>query len=113
MNNGKTHAFFSWAAENATVPDWEYPSHPRSDSNNANSGTGHGIEAAQGGMLQAPVWRGEKKPQYVVKADEDSFIMLGELERRLRVVPRMKTYWGCELCISCCGKKDSVSLQRT
>ncbi|OXG27857.1 hypothetical protein C367_02537 [Cryptococcus neoformans Ze90-1] len=94
MNNGKTHAFFSWAAENATVPDWEYPSYPRSDSNNANSGTGHGIEAAQGGMLQAPVWRGEKKPQYVVKADEDSFIMLGELERRLRVVPRMKTYWG-------------------
>lgn len=31
--------------------------------------------------------------------------MLGELERRLRVVPRMKTYWGCELCIPPYGKK--------
>ncbi|ADV24329.1 conserved hypothetical protein [Cryptococcus gattii WM276] len=94
MNSGKTYAFFSWAAENASVPDWEYPSHPRSDSDDFNSDARHGIEAAQGGKLHAPVWRGEKKPQYVVKADEDSFIMLGELERRLRVVPRMRTYWG-------------------
>lgn len=100
MNSGKTYAFFTWAAENATVPDWEYPSHPRSDSDHVSSGARHGIEAAQGGKLHAPVWRGEKKPQYVVKADEDSFIMLGELERRLRVVPRIKTYWGCECTFS-------------
>ncbi|WVW78866.1 hypothetical protein I302_100829 [Kwoniella bestiolae CBS 10118] len=70
MNSGKTHAFFSWAAENATVPEWEYPSD------------------------QSPVWKSERKPDYVVKADEDSFIMLGELEKKLRVAPRSKAFWG-------------------
>ncbi|CAD6567355.1 MAG: hypothetical protein TREMPRED_003558 [Tremellales sp. Tagirdzhanova-0007] len=74
MNAGKTHAFFSWAAENATVPDWEYPL----------------VHEGPTG----PVWRGEKRPAYVVKADEDSFIMLGELEWRLRAAPRTKAYWG-------------------
>lgn len=74
MNSGKTHAFFSWAAENATVPHWEYPTD------------------------DAPVYKGERAPAYVVKADEDSFIMLGELERRLRVAPRSKAYWGCTCC---------------
>ncbi|KAJ9104532.1 hypothetical protein QFC21_002028 [Naganishia friedmannii] len=41
-----------------------------------------------------PVYRGEKRPDYIVKADEDSFLVLGELERRLRVAPRKLTYWG-------------------
>lgn len=44
----------------------------------------------------SPVYRGERRPDYIVKADEDSFIVLGELERRLRVAPRRLTYWGCE-----------------
>jgi hypothetical protein len=35
------------------------------------------------------------RPDYVMKADDDSFIMLGELERRLRVIPRTLAYWGC------------------
>jgi hypothetical protein len=61
MNSGKTHAFFSWAAENASV----YPG---------------------------------QRPDYVVKADDDSFIMLGELEHRLRLAPRQKSIWGCEWC---------------
>jgi len=85
MNSGKTHAFFSWAAENATVPDWEYPAFQRQ------SGENQALET-----LTSPVWRGVKTPAYVVKADEDSFIMLGELERRLRVAPRTKAYWGCK-----------------
>lgn len=82
MNSGKTHAFFSWAAANATVPHWEYP--PVEQRGNEPS------------VRPAPVWKGERRPQYVVKADDDSFIMLGELERRLRVAPRTKTYWGCK-----------------
>jgi len=86
MNGGKTHAFFSWAAENATVPDWEYPSFRRALNQDDESSE----------TLSAPLWRGEKRPAYVVKADEDSFIMLGELERRLRVAPRTKAYWGCK-----------------
>ena len=76
MNAGKTHAFFSWAAENAMVPDWDYPSIDETSA--------------------VPVWKGDKRPAYVVKADEDSFIMLGELERRLRAAPRTKAYWGCK-----------------
>ncbi|KAK4683761.1 hypothetical protein P7C73_g6468, partial [Tremellales sp. Uapishka_1] len=79
MNSGKTHAFFSWAAENATIPDWEYPLM---------------LKDLDDPVVQNPIYRGERRPEYVVKADEDSFIMLGELERRLRVVPRTKSYWG-------------------
>jgi len=90
MNSGKTHAFFTWAAANATVPHWEYPA----------------AEERQGELSTrpAPVWKGERRPQYVVKADDDSFIMLGELERRLRVAPRNKTYWGCKLSLQAAGR---------
>ncbi|ORY25363.1 hypothetical protein BCR39DRAFT_544488 [Naematelia encephala] len=80
MNSGKTYAFFSWAAQNATVPYWEYPSRLSSEQDND--------------VRSPAVWKGERKPQYVVKADDDSFIMLGELERRLRAAPRNKAYWG-------------------
>lgn len=76
MNSGKTHAFFSWAAEGATVPHWEYP---RSDDEE-----------------RSAVYMGERPAQYVIKADDDAFLMLGELERRLRVAPREMAYWGCE-----------------
>ena len=92
MNSGKTHAFFSWAAENATVPDWEYPTHPRSSSSESDFPLSYVSE--DGSVRPSPVWRGERRPDYVVKADEDSFIMLGELERRLRIAPRSKAYWG-------------------
>lgn len=37
------------------------------------------------------------RPDYVMKADDDAFIMLDELEKRLRVTPRTLTYWGCKL----------------
>ncbi|WVR04298.1 hypothetical protein IAU60_001298 [Kwoniella sp. DSM 27419] len=81
MNSGKTHAFFSWASENATVPAWEYPARLTDED-------GSPLGRAQ------PIWRGEKKPSYVVKADDDAMIMLGELETRLRVAPRNKAFWG-------------------
>ncbi|KAK0525101.1 hypothetical protein OC834_005288 [Tilletia horrida] len=78
MNQGKTHAYFRWAAENATVPillsqEPKSPSYP-------------------GATLRSTVaW---KKADYVVKADDDAFIVLSELERHLRVSPRTGTYWG-------------------
>ncbi|QRV78401.1 glycosyltransferase family 31 protein [Ceratobasidium sp. AG-Ba] len=53
MNQGKTHAYFSWARDHALVP-------PAS-----------GVE-----------W---VRPEYVVKTDDDSFVVLDELEARLRV----------------------------
>ncbi|WVQ76649.1 hypothetical protein IAR50_006323 [Cryptococcus sp. DSM 104548] len=91
MNSGKTHAFFSWAAENATVPDWQYPNHPREEGEDDGESD---VERERGGKANAPIWMGEKRPDYVVKADEDAFIMLGELEKRLRVAPRSKAFWG-------------------
>ncbi|KAL8293111.1 hypothetical protein RQP46_000805 [Phenoliferia psychrophenolica] len=73
MNRGKTHAFFTWARENATVPV-----HYRRRGDGASDEVGVGF----------------KRADYVVKADHDSFIMLDELERNLRITPREKTYWG-------------------
>ena len=71
MNKGKTHAFFNWANENATVPVYYK-------------------------TKQDAVGLGFQKVDYVVKADDDAFLVLSELERHLRVSPRTKTYWGCE-----------------
>lgn len=137
MNSGKTHAFFSWAADHAMVPDWTYPSiesdvpnaeEPstpnahlrtrrlqrisRGQSQNILPGDHHRQLAADalaeessadatGPSVRAkpwstPVYQGERRPDYIVKADEDSFIVLGELERRLRVSPRKLTYYGCK-----------------
>ncbi|KAK4703286.1 hypothetical protein P7C70_g2931, partial [Phenoliferia sp. Uapishka_3] len=70
MNRGKTHAYFTWAQQNATVP----------------------INYRRKGSDEVGV--GFKRADYVVKADHDSFIRLDELERNLRVTPREKTYWG-------------------
>lgn len=71
MNRGKTFEFFKWASENATISvGWE----------NGKGERGLG-------------WR---KVDYVVKADDDTFLRLDELERHLRVAPREKVYWGCE-----------------
>lgn len=92
MNEGKTHAFFTWASTEAWVPpvyfetavpppQFSYsnrtsvpptflaehdPAHTRLDKNSAHP----------------KFW---VRPDFVVKADDDSFIMLAELEARLRV----------------------------
>ncbi|BGP05951.1 hypothetical protein OF846_001640 [Rhodotorula toruloides] len=77
MNKGKTFRYFSWAAENATVPVfYALP----------------GQDGLVDGQRQVGV--GFRKADYVVKADDDSFIDLGELERHLRITPRENTYWG-------------------
>ena len=73
MNKGKTHAFFQWANENATIPVF-YHSPSR----------------------QQEIGVAFKKADYVVKADDDAFLVLSELERHLRVSPREQTYWGCK-----------------
>ncbi|GAA5951724.1 hypothetical protein JCM3765_003095 [Sporobolomyces pararoseus] len=76
MNKGKTFAFFNWANENATVPVY-YST---------------GGEGGEDGKKEVGV--GFKKVDYVVKADDDAFIVLSELERHLRLTPRENTYWG-------------------
>jgi hypothetical protein len=83
MNRGKTHAYFTWAAENATVPVYYTP--PVSNS----------------GQVER-VGVGFRKADFVVKADDDSFLVLSELERHLRIAPKDNTYWGCQLSIFNC-----------
>ncbi|SNX85573.1 uncharacterized protein MEPE_04282 [Melanopsichium pennsylvanicum] len=104
MNRGKTHAFFRWAAENATVPflrafDDEQQQHLGSTqlSERGWHGNRHGQTREVLGGSADQVRRYEvlwKKADYVVKADDDAYIILEELERHLRVAPRQMTYWG-------------------
>lgn len=104
----KTHGFYKWAAENATIP-FLRPIAPARGLNYTVSNTYIPSATAPGGLsnwdhssqaaddahderLRYQVaW---KKVDYVVKADDDSFIVLDELERHLRVAPRKMTYWG-------------------
>ncbi|KAK7064248.1 glycosyltransferase family 31 protein [Favolaschia claudopus] len=91
MNGGKTHTFYSWAALNAWVPP-VYPEigvkpHPFSYSNRSFPppplAPHDPILAHKDRDSGRPVpW---VRPDYVVKVDDDSFVMLAELEARLRV----------------------------
>lgn len=93
MNSGKTHTFFTWAASMAWVPpvyfDTDIPL-PNFSYSNASSpmrfiASHDPIYARQdraSGPSAAQEW---VRPDFVVKVDDDSFVMLAELEARLRV----------------------------
>ncbi|KAF7306905.1 Glycosyltransferase family 31 protein [Mycena indigotica] len=92
MNSGKTHTFYSWAALNAWVP----PVYPE-------TGTKPHMFSYSARTLPPPAlaphdpllaWKDKStsgtpmpwvRPDFVVKMDDDSFVMLAELEARLRV----------------------------
>ena len=90
MNNGKTYTFFSWAAINAWVPPIYRPSGvPSPILSYSNSTSPPPLLAKHDPFL---AWENLDatskpwvKPDYVVKVDDDSFIMLAELEARLRL----------------------------
>lgn len=93
MNGGKTHTFFQWAAIHAWVPpDLIGSSKTLSSFSYANiTGPPQRLaphdpiqqhrEAAAAKKQRQP-WT---RPDFVVKMDDDSFVMLAELETRLRV----------------------------
>lgn len=89
MNDGKTHTFFSWASINAWVPPVYFNSTippPRFTYSNFTSSppplAPHDPSLAwQHRSLNSNPW---VRPDYVVKVDDDSFLMLAELEARLR-----------------------------
>lgn len=98
MNAGKTHAYFTWASSNALVPAPVTPFSPLPSSSTANPFTFSYSNATFPGPLFAehdPIQiRQERasgqvrpwvRPDFVVKADDDAFVMLAELESRLRV----------------------------
>lgn len=81
MNNGKTHAYFSWAARHAWVPPPQTPL-PFSYANQTK------IPPSLAPHDPRPLPNSPKewvRPDFVLKADDDSFVMLAELEARLRV----------------------------
>ena len=95
MNAGKTHAYFTWASSNAAVPGPAavLPSSPPNSpftfsySNAtfpvpllADHDPAHLWQERASGYMRPWV-----RPDFVVKADDDAFVMLAELESRLRV----------------------------
>jgi hypothetical protein len=88
MNSGKTHAFFSWASAEARVPppyvEAEVPTPIYSYSNTSSPApplAAHDPLLAHQDNTQRP-W---VRPDFILKSDDDSFVMLAELEARLRV----------------------------
>ncbi|PPQ80805.1 hypothetical protein CVT25_001930 [Psilocybe cyanescens] len=91
MNNGKSHTFFSWAAINAWVPPVYKPSTvpPPSFSYSNFTSTPPSLATHDPFLAWQDVGSGKPKPwvrpDFVVKVDDDSFVMLAELEARLRL----------------------------
>jgi len=98
MNAGKTHAYFTWASSNALVPApvTTLPSSPSSPVNNPfkfsySNATFPAPLLADHDPIQ--LWQERAsghvrpwvRPDFVTKADDDAFVMLAELEARLRV----------------------------
>lgn len=92
MNSGKTHSFFSWASLNAWVPplyptasdtplpQFSYSNYTATPPSLAPHDPFAAWENIQSGQVRSWV-----RPDFVVKVDDDSFVMLAELESRLRV----------------------------
>lgn len=90
MNSGKTHAYFTWAASSAWVPPhYETTSNPPIFS--YSNATSPAPPLAKHDPIQA--WHDSLsdqrqpwvRPDFVAKVDDDAFVMLAELEARLRV----------------------------
>lgn len=96
MNAGKTHTFFSWASINAWVPplyvdtpmplpQFSYANYTASPPPLAPHDPSHAWQDRNTGRPKPWV-----RPDYVVKVDDDSFVMLAELESRLRLELHVK-----------------------
>jgi len=90
MNSGKTHTFYSWASINAWVPPiyLETPS-PLPPFSYSNYSTSPPHLASHDPLYAWSSHVSEKpkhwvRPDFVVKVDDDAFVMLAELEARLR-----------------------------
>ena len=100
MNSGKTHAFFTWAATEAWVPPLAANSNrnPPPSYSYANMTAPSTIPLAKHdpyNVRQEWHMTGQQapwvRPDFVVKVDDDSFVMLAELESRLRVELHART----------------------
>lgn len=91
MNGGKTHKFFSWASLNAWVPPIYRSSTvpPPTFSYSNSTSTPPSLAPHDPFLAWQDVSSGQAKPwvrpDFVVKVDDDAFVMLAELEARLRL----------------------------
>lgn len=98
MNTGKTHAYYTWAHTSAFVPpppsSFSSTSYPFAHSfqpwySTSNTSPAPHILAPHDPLPYDAYTTHSSlnwtRPEYVVKADDDSFVMLAELEGRLRV----------------------------
>jgi hypothetical protein len=97
MNSGKTYAFFTWASENGWVPPVYFNTISQAPKVSYANITGtppplaphDPIHAHKDKTSHANSRHSRPKPwvrpDYVVKVDDDSFVMLAELEARLRL----------------------------
>lgn len=90
MNGGKSYTFFSWAAINAWVPPvYKVSTVPPPTFSYSNATSSPPSLATHDPFIAwSDINSGRSKawvrPDFVVKVDDDSFIMLAELEARLR-----------------------------
>lgn len=100
MNSGKTHAFFTWAASDAWVPPLTANAsrHQAPSYSYSNTTARAPVPLAKHdpyGARQEWHMTGQQtpwvRPDFVAKVDDDSFVMLAELEARLRVELHTRT----------------------
>jgi hypothetical protein len=105
MNSGKTHTFFTWAADHAWVPP--LPSNTSllaAHFSYSSNTTEAPLALAPHDPSSAGIGRNAQpwvRPDFVLKSDDDSFVMLAELEARLRVELHSTTanataYWAMQ-----------------
>ncbi|KAG0708833.1 glycosyltransferase family 31 protein [Suillus ampliporus] len=91
MNSGKSHAYFTWAASNAWVPPVYFnATHPVPEFSYSDQYTPAPRLAPHDPYL---AWKDSAsghprpwvRPDYVAKVDDDAFVMLAELESRMRL----------------------------
>jgi hypothetical protein len=89
MNSGKTWEFFSWAATDSWVPPVYFntskPAPILSYSNITSPPPPLAPHDPFHAQRENNLFRPWVRPDYVVKVDDDSFVMLAELEARLRL----------------------------
>lgn len=91
MNAGKSHAYFTWAASNAWVPPVYFnTTHPVPEFSYSNQNTPAPRLAPHDPYF---AWKDSAsghprpwvRPDFVAKVDDDAFVMLAELEARMRL----------------------------
>ncbi|KAH9858152.1 hypothetical protein C2E23DRAFT_802889 [Lenzites betulinus] len=93
MNQGKTHAYFTWAANNSWVPPVYHDGYAKKPEGFSYTDAtspppqlaSHDPALAHLDQYTNGTQQPWVRPDFVVKADDDAFVMLAELEGRLRV----------------------------